>query len=56
MLDSRSRHTIMQRIGRAVDELVHDLYSETPDGISVIQEPEITSRLCQRLEDRLDKS
>jgi hypothetical protein len=56
MLDSRSRHTITQRIGTAVDELVRDLYSETLDGISVIQEPEITSRLCQRLEERLDNS
>lgn len=46
----------MQRLGNAVDDLVTDLYSEIKDGVSTIQEAEITSRLCQRLEDRLDNT
>ncbi len=56
MLDKKSRRRIMETLGQAVDELVSDLYSETIDGVSAVQEPEITSRLCQRLEDRLDGS
>jgi hypothetical protein len=45
----------MEALGGAVDELVQDLYSDTIDGPSVVQEPEITSRICQRVEDRLDR-
>lgn len=56
MLDDENRHQIMERLGKAVDDLVTDLYSETTRGVSVVQEAEITSRLCQRLEDRLDNS
>lgn len=56
MLDEESRGLIMKRLGDAVDELVTDLYSETIDGVSTLQEAEISSRLCQRLEDRLDNS
>jgi hypothetical protein len=56
MIDRVSRCQIMERLGHAVDDLVKDLYSETIDGVSTVQEPEITSRLCQRLEDRLDNS
>lgn len=56
MLDDESRDLIMKRLGDAVDELVADLYSETLDGVSTVQEAEISSRLCQRLEDRLDNS
>jgi hypothetical protein len=41
----------MDAFGEAIDELVQDLYSDLP---SVVQEPEITSRICQRVEDRLN--
>ncbi|MGT2465053.1 hypothetical protein ACVOMV_06100 [Mesorhizobium atlanticum] len=44
----------MDALGEAVDGLVKDLYSNVVDGPSMVQEPEITSRICQRLEDRLD--
>jgi len=54
MLDREDRRLIMDAVGGAVDELVRDLYSDAIDGPSVVQEPEITSRLCQRMEDRLD--
>ncbi|MCE8523572.1 hypothetical protein KBY30_21520 [Ruegeria pomeroyi] len=54
MLDKKSRRQIVKTLGNAVDGLVADLYSEPVDGVSTIQEPEITSRLCQRLEDHLD--
>jgi hypothetical protein len=56
MLDDENRRLIMDRLGEAVDELVVDLYSHTEGSVSVVQEAEITSRLCQRLEDRLDNS
>ncbi|TAU77934.1 hypothetical protein [Rhizobium ruizarguesonis] len=56
MLDDENRRLIMDRLGGAVDELVADLYSDTAGGVSVMQEAEITSRLCQRLEDKLDNS
>ncbi|MEW9806425.1 hypothetical protein [Mesorhizobium marinum] len=56
MLSKENRRQIMERIGKAIDELVTDLYSERIDGISAVQEAEITSRLCQRLEDQLDNS
>lgn len=56
MLDNENRCLIMDRLGEAVDELVVDLYSHTAGSVSVVQEAEITSRLCQRLEDRLDNS
>ena len=56
MLDDENRRLIMERLGGAVDDLVADLYSNTAGGVSVVQEAEITSRLCQRLEDRLDNS
>ncbi|TPO13369.1 hypothetical protein [Mesorhizobium sp. B1-1-5] len=56
MLDDENRRLIMDRLGGAVDDLVADLYSDTAGGVSVVQEAEITSRLCQRLEDRLDNS
>jgi hypothetical protein len=56
MLDYENRRLIMEKLGGAVDELVADLYSDTAGGVSVVQEPEITSRLCQRLEDKLDNS
>jgi hypothetical protein len=54
MLDRRNRRLIMNALGEAVDDLVQDLYSDTSDGIKIPQEPEITSRLCERLEERLD--
>ncbi len=54
MLDRQNRQLIMDALGRAVDDLVRDLYSTKVDGPSTIQEPEITSRICQRVEDRLD--
>lgn len=44
----------MDAFGESIDSLVRDLYSDNRDGVSVIQEPEITSRICQRVEDRLD--
>ncbi|MDH4413208.1 MAG: hypothetical protein QE484_07875 [Rhizobium sp.] len=56
MLDDKNRRLIMDRLGGAVDALVADLYSGKTDGVSVVQEAEITSRLCQRLEDKLDNS
>ncbi|MEP9380575.1 hypothetical protein ABLE91_28045 [Aquabacter sp. CN5-332] len=56
MLEDENRRLIMDRLGGAVDELVADLYSDTAGGVRVVQEAEITSRLCQRLEDRLDNS
>ena len=54
MLDSENRRMIMEALGNAVDDLVRDLYSDTTGGVRIGQEPEITSRVCQRLEDRLD--
>lgn len=56
MIDKQSRREIMKRLGEAVDELVEDLYSEITDGVSTVQEAEISSRLCQRLEDKLDNA
>jgi hypothetical protein len=56
MLTSENRRAIMERMGEAIDALVRDLYSETIEGVSAVQEAEITSRLCQRLEDRLDNT
>jgi hypothetical protein len=44
----------MKAIGRSIDTVVSDLYSGSDGGPSVVQEPEITSRICQRMEDRLD--
>ncbi|MGV4796317.1 hypothetical protein [Rhizobium sp. F40D2] len=54
MLSDRNRDQIASTLGDAVDELVADLYSEIIGGVSAVQEAEITSRLCQRIEDRLD--
>ncbi|MGO6690727.1 hypothetical protein ACCS54_07255 [Rhizobium johnstonii] len=54
MLSVENRDQIAGALGNAIDELVADLYSEIVDGVSAVQEAEITSRLCQRLEDRLD--
>lgn len=54
MIDSESRRLIMDVIGQSIDALVADLYSALDGGLSVVQEPEITSRICQRMEDRLD--
>lgn len=54
MLDRENRRLIMDALGQAIDDLVRDLYSTSVDGPSVVQEPEITSRVCQRVEDRLD--
>jgi hypothetical protein len=54
MLDLRNRRQIMDALGMAVDELVQDLYSDAAHGPKMVQEPEITSRLCERLEERLD--
>lgn len=53
-MDSESRRLVMSAIGESIDTLVADLYSGLDEGLSVVQEPEITSRICQRLEDRLD--
>jgi hypothetical protein len=41
-------------LSEAVDQLTTDLYSEIVEGVSTTQEAEISSRLCQRLEDKLD--
>ena len=54
MIDREARQLIMHELGGTIDELVRDLYSDTIDGPSMVQEPEITSRICQRVEDRLD--
>src|SRR5664279_5001548 len=54
MIDRENRQLIMHELGGTIDELVRDLYSDTIDGPSMVQEPEITSRICQRVEDRLD--
>jgi hypothetical protein len=54
MLDRESRQLIMDGLGGTIDELVKDLYSDAIDGASIVQEPEITSRVCQRVEDQLD--
>lgn len=56
MIDKHNRKKITEQIGDAVDSLVIDLYSEIIDGVSAIQEAEISSRICQRLEDKLDNS
>lgn len=56
MLDDENRGLIVKRLGKAVDDLVADLYSNAAGGVSIVQEAEITSRLCQRLEDKLDNS
>jgi len=54
LVDRHSRREISRRLGEAVDQLAIDLYSGIVDGVSAIQEAEISSRLCQRLEDKLD--
>jgi len=54
MLDRQNRLLITEALGQAVDELVADLYTVPVDGPSITQEPEMTSRICQRVEDRLD--
>ena len=54
MLSRRDRDAIVKKIGEAIDSLVTDLYSSNDGAASTIQEPEISSRLCQRLEDKLD--
>jgi hypothetical protein len=54
MIDRENRKLVMDVLGGAIDELARDLYSDTIDGPSIVQEPEITSRICQRVEDRLD--
>src|SRR4051812_15608253 len=54
MIDSVNRRLIMDTLGETIDELVSDLYFDAIDAPSVVQEPEITSRICQRVEDRLD--
>jgi hypothetical protein len=54
MLDRENRRLIMDTLGGTIDELVQDLYSDTIKGPSIVQEPEITSRVCQRVEDLLD--
>ncbi|QND24485.1 hypothetical protein HB774_34400 (plasmid) [Rhizobium leguminosarum bv. viciae] len=54
MLSKENRDQIAETLGKATDDLVADLYSDIVDGVSAVQEAEITSRLCQRLEDRLD--
>ena len=54
MVDRQSRREISKKLGESVDQLTSDLYSEIVDGVSTIQEAEISSRLCQRLEDKLD--
>jgi len=56
VLDKESRKKITEQIGDAVDGLVIDLYSEIIDGVSAVQEAEISSRICQRLEDKLHNS
>lgn len=53
-MDAESRKEISKKLGEEIDQLSTDLYSEVIDGVSAIQEPEISSRLCQRLEDKLD--
>lgn len=53
-MDFESKQEISRMLGEAIDQLTTDLYSNVVDGVSAIQEPEISSRLCQRLEDRLD--
>lgn len=53
-MDAESKQEISRKLGEAIDQLTIDLYSDVVDGVSAIQEPEISSRLCQRLEDRLD--
>jgi hypothetical protein len=54
MLDKDSRRKIMDAFGNELNNLARELYSVRRDGVSATQEPEITSRLCQRAEDRLD--
>jgi hypothetical protein len=44
----------MNAFGNAIDSLVQEHYSHIHDGASVVQEPEITSRICQRVEERLN--
>lgn len=56
MINIESRSQIVKKLGHAVDSLVKELYSAKIGGVSARQEPEITSRLCQRLEDKLDKT
>lgn len=53
-MDPESRREISRKLGDAIDQLTTDLYSNVVGGVSAIQEPEISSRLCQRLEDKLD--
>ena len=44
----------MDALGGAIDGLVQHLYSPLIDGFSAVQEPDITSRICQRVEDSLN--
>jgi hypothetical protein len=52
-MQSEARNAIKNLIGQSIDSLVEELYQP---GVPkrTIQEPEITSRICQRLEDRLN--
>lgn len=54
MLDKENRKLIVETFSSAMNDLVKDLYQPPIIGILSLQEAEITSRLCQRLEDRLD--
>jgi hypothetical protein len=54
MLDPLDRKEITHFFGKAIDEIVRELYSDALAGISTAQEPEITSRICQGAEDRLN--
>lgn len=54
MLSKKNRQAIAKNIADAANDLVSELYSPLFDGVSDAQEAEISSRLCQRLEDKLD--
>lgn len=54
MLADIDRKLIMKSLGKTIDEVVEREYSELVDGRSLVQEPTITDRICDRVEQKLD--
>lgn len=56
MLDEKNRNAIANILGKTIDSAVSDLYGHLIEGISPRQEPDITSRLAERIELKLDNT
>jgi hypothetical protein len=54
MLTRKNRALIMEALGDAVDDVVREEYSPLVNGRSLVQEPAITPRICDRVEQRLN--